>query len=307
MAQDDPHFHWVVVIDDGLPDDIRGELAGVLEPFGPRASLCMQPPGPGGKLVEVARDQLGLDDDQPLLTGRLDDDDAWSTAMVRAVRAHANSWLKRPDRGPGITFTFQDGLEWIMYEMLDIDILMATGERLTHPPAVRDYSLPFIGTSVFVCCPISMGATSMSGAHSRVASHLAKARGFSTEVLPSTRPMWLCCRHKQAGSGIRKAQGGEVGTNLVELASQFGLDEEGVEHYLDHAHEHEYTLLKAPLDKKGKINRDLRQVVQRINDPSSSADELEQLKRHKGHLVAEMTQLEYDVLGNPDSIQSNDD
>jgi hypothetical protein len=141
-AQSDQHFHWVVQVDDRLPDDIRNDLTDVLAPFGSRGILWKRPNHGPGSLADVARERLQLNDnDSLLLTGRLDDDDAWSTEMVHAVRRHVAAWLGKADRAPGLTFTFQDGLEWVMYEMVDVERL-EKGERVVHLPAIRKYGSP---------------------------------------------------------------------------------------------------------------------------------------------------------------------
>lgn len=302
MAQDDQRFHWVVLVDDGLPADIRERLTDILAPFGSQAFLSKRPNHGPGSLIEVARDRLGLANDQVLLTGRLDDDDAWSVSMVGAVRRHTCSWLERSRRAPGLTFTFQDGLEWVMYEMVDVERLMESGERLVHPPSIRHYSLPFIGTSVFVCCPLSEGGTSMSGSHARVAQRLGASKGFETEILPTSQPMWLCCRHKQAGSTIRKARGEELQLSLRDLARDFGLDQAKVQRYLDDADNHQYTLLKTPLTKKAELVHEWLQIKKQIDDSTTlEASALQALEQRQEDLTSEMSRLEDGVLGNPEA------
>ncbi len=299
-AQSDQRFYWAILVDDGLPDDIRDNLKDVLAPFGNRGFLWNRFHHGPHSLIEAARKRLRVSDSDLLLSGRLDDDDAWSTAMVGAVRNHVGAWLAKPRRHPGLTFTFQDGLEWVMYEMVDVERLMDRDERVVHPPSIRKYSLPFIGTSVFVCSPLAMGGTSMSGSHSKVAANLNAAKGFATEILSTEKPMWLCCRHKQAGSGIRKAQGDEVALGLEDLAHQFGLDAEGVRHYLDHAKEHRYTLLKAPLTKKAELMREWLQTKRQLTHMRSKSADIPRLEEKLEALTDAMAQLENHVLGDPD-------
>jgi hypothetical protein len=247
MSQQDQNFHWVILIDDGLPHDICEDLEDLISPLGERASLYRRKHENPASLVEVAEDRLQLDDSSFLLTGRIDDDDAWSVTMVEAVRKRVASWLEQSDRAPVLSLTFQDGLEWVMYEMLDVEKLMDRGERFVHAPAIRRYSFPFLGMSVFVCSRLSDGMTAMAGPHQRVAERLSSKKGFATEVIPTNSPMWLCCRHKQTGSGIRNAQGAMIDLTLNELTTQFGLDHPGVQSYLDRADEYQYNLVKAPL------------------------------------------------------------
>ena len=75
LAQQDQSFTWVLLVDDGLPDDIRGELKEILHPFGDWAVLCQRTIHTSQALVEVAVDR-GISGRSPyLLTARIDDDD----------------------------------------------------------------------------------------------------------------------------------------------------------------------------------------------------------------------------------------
>lgn len=303
LAQSDQRFHWIVLVDDGLPDDIRSRLEDLLRPFGQRGWLYQRKRHSPETLVQLAEDRVLSAQDRYLLTGRLDDDDAWATDMVGAVRVRAASWLAGDEPSPGLSFTFQDGLEWIMYDMLDVERMLSHQERLILASAIRRYSLPFIGTSVFVCSELSARATAMSGAHSRVAENLAARKGFATDVIKTEAPMWLCCRHKQAGSGIRKAQGPEAQLTLKDLAAQFGLDERKVQYYLDQADKYQYTIVKSPLTKKHDLIREWLRVTEQLQDPAVSAAERSDLQRRQDELAGEMTRLEENVLGDPGKIQ----
>jgi Putative rhamnosyl transferase len=300
MAQQDQSFNWVVLVDDGLPSDIRKELDKMLRPFRNRAFLSTRVFHTPESLVEEGRRISGKS--PYLLTARIDDDDAWNTDMVRAVRGKVSSWLKQPNRGPGLSFTFQDGLEWIMYEMYDVHTLRDSGERTVHSSAIRRFQLPFMSMSVFVCSLFSDGATAMSGAHSRVAENLSSTKGFATEVITTDSPMWLHCRHKQASSGIRKASGEEVHPSLRDLAAHFGIDDLKVKSYLDHAAEHEYALVKEPIGRKRKILFDLMLVDRDIKNPATTAADLAHLRQVKEELTDKLTRLEVDVLGNPNDF-----
>jgi len=220
---------------------------------------------------------------------------------VGAARRRAASWLEREDRAPGLSFTFQDGLEWIMYEMLDVDKALNQGERFLHAPTVRHYRSPFISMSVFVCSPVSKGLTAM-GAHSRVGERLKEQAGFASEVIPTEVPMWLCCRHKQAGSAIGKAQGREERLALRDLAGRFGLDEGRVQSYLDKADDYPYVMVKSLVSKKSPISRRLWKVSHEIEDPTTAVLRLPELLREKERLSTEMSRLEDNLLGDPEGL-----
>jgi len=301
MSQEDQRFHWVILIDDGLPGDIHGQLEAVISPFGERAFLHQSRRRSAVSLAAIAAERglPGVGD--YLLTGRIDDDDAWATSMVRAARQRAESWLEQEDRAPGLSFTFSEGLEWVMYEMLDVETLQDHGERFVHTPAIRHFSLPFISMSVFVCSHVSDGGTAM-GAHSRVGERLEAEKGFATDVIWTKSPMWLCSRHKQAGSAIRKAQGPEVQLSLCELAARFGIDEKAVQRYLDEADNHQYMLVKGLVGKRLALLREWAEVCQEIEDPATAAARLPRLCRERERLSGEVLRLEENVLGDPGEL-----
>jgi Putative rhamnosyl transferase len=302
LAQHDQNFCWAVLIDEGLPDTVKTELEYVLAPFGERAFLYQQSIHTPRTHLELARDCEISDGDSYLLTGRIDDDDAWSTTMVGEVRRRIALWLSQPNHAPGLSLTFQDGLEWIMYPMLDVEKLLGSGKRVLHEAGVRQYRMPFIGMSVFVCSQLSDGGTAMAGSHSRIAEGLSKTKGFAIETVSTDVPMWLCCRHKQVGSGIDKAQGPSIGLTIPELAGQFGLDELKVQNYLDHADEHQYTLVKTPITTKYELGRELIQIDQEIKTQAVTPKRLLELQQKKKELTTRFTQLEVDVLGDPETL-----
>lgn len=304
LAQSDQGFRWVVLVDPELPDDIGRRLQGLLRPFGGRAQLCRCRHRIPEILVGIAKDRMLPGQDRYLLTGRLDDDDAWSTRMVAAVRGRAAKWIAGRDRSPGLSFTFQDGLEWVMCEMVDVEKLLDHKERVVHAPAIRRYSQPFVGMSVFVCSELSAGGTAMAGSHSLVADQLRARKGFETDILDSESPMWLYCRHKQAGSGIQKAQGAEVQLTLEDLAARFGLDRGNVRDYLDHSDSYRYLMDKDSFTKRRRISRECLRLSRELEGPTVSAAERSDLERRRGQLGEQMARLEVEFLGDPEEIEA---
>lgn len=302
LAQSDQSFHWAVLIDDGLPEAIEAELERVLEPFGKRAFLYRQPFHTADTFVRLARDREISEAGSYLLTARIDDDDAWSVRMVGEVRRRIARWLEQPGHAPGLSLTFQDGLEWIMHPLLDVGQALSTGERYMHAPEIRNCRMPFIGMSVFVCSLLSDGATAMSGEHSGVAQRLRETKGFATDIVSTESPMWLYCRHKQSGTGIRKAEGPGVSLTVSELSLQFGLDERKVQNYLDHADDHQYALVRNPVATKHKLFAELFRINEEIRAPAVGSDRLTELRQRKEVLAAEIAQLEVDVLGDPEAL-----
>ena len=89
---------------------------------------------------------------------------------------------------------------------------------------------------------------------------------------------------------------------LKDLVAQFGLDERGVQSYLDHANDHQYTLVKAPLTRKGEIIAEWFRVSRQIKDPATPSMRLANLHQKRERLVVEMTRLEQNVLGDPEAL-----
>lgn len=299
LAQTDQHFDWHILIDDTLPADLRTALESVIAPFGHRATIEAQPLHRSHTLVQRAISTPRLSNSDYLLTARIDDDDAWSIHMVQAVRQEIATWLSTPQRAPGLSLSYQDGLEWIMYRMLEIGALQNRNKRIWQDAAIRKYRLPFIGMSVFVCAPFSEVATAMGDGHSRVADTLSRQKGYAKTIISTEAPMWLCCRHKQAGSAIKKARGDFVTIDLTQLAAQFGINNQLTQRYIDHADDYAYSIVKEPIAKKYGLIADLRQIDAELAKPDNSMERRKRLLEQQGAVRTELDRLETDVLGMP--------
>ena len=302
LAQQDQHFNWVILVDQSLPDDIRCGLEEMLKPFGGRA-LLQSHRGPVS-WVNIAREHELSEGHRYLLTGRIDDDDAWSTSVIDVVRKRAAAWLGRPGRARGLGILFPHGLEWIMYEMLDVDRLQQRGEHLVYSPAVRTYQAPAISANMFACTRFVDPVTVM-GPESDHARRLIKRVKSDGETVQTKMPMWLCCRHKQNGSGVRKADGPELNLSLAELAEQFGLDTRRVQAYLDSADKHQYAIERSPTNRKAALAGELVDLAERIDTCSAGSAEMLQLRRRQEELKAEIDKLEVNILGDPESLIGN--
>lgn len=300
LAQDDQRFEWVVFVDSGLPSTVRDELAKVLARFNGRAYTDPNGHEPDN-LLAIARNRELVGDDGYLLTGRIDDDDAWDRGTISAVRRHLASWQERCDSSHGYGMTFETGFVWIMYDMLDVDHLQKRGASVIRQAAVRPYSYPFTSISGFVYSPMSDGLTSISAGHPKLPELLAE-RKFSVESIATDRPMWLYCRHKQTTSPIRRAEEVDsVDVALAELAEQFGIDAAKVNQYTMSIDRHGYSRI-GHWEHRSELRAALKAMNQKMADPLVSESEVAELKGKSAKLSGELESLSENVMCRPDEI-----
>jgi hypothetical protein len=298
LAQDDQEFEWAIFASVGLPEDIRRRLEELLAPFGGRAFIDLNGHSPKN-LLAIAVDRGLVSPSGHVLTGRIDDDDAWARNTVDAVRARTSAWLERGKAEPGFGLTFENGLVWVMYEMLDVARLQSKGDDVARRPSLRPYSYPFTSISGFVCSPLSDAVTPIGGSHKDVPKHLAAA-GFGIEVVSNEDPMWLYCRHKQSDSALeRSTEGGESEIEIGRLSQRFGIDEVKVLDYIARTGEYGYSKRKRIFERRGELRAALRETQELIAAPTASAAELANLRQKASSLQREHAQLGENLIVRP--------
>jgi Putative rhamnosyl transferase len=295
LAQSDDHFRWALLIDEDLSPDLLDALKVTLAPFGERALVYAGHRFDTTNALAIARDAGVVSDDQLVLTGLIDDDDAWSRGVVGAVRGRCDRWLKDGGMAPGLGISFEYGLEWVMYDMLDVDRLWKGGE-LEREATIRTYSFPFLGTSVFVLSRLPDQVSAVSAGHSRMGDFLA-GRGYDVDVVSTDRPMWLCCRHKQTGSTIQKSRGEDLEMSVAELAVDFGIDEARTAHYLANVDEYGYSVVKRLWRHRHKCEAQLREVRKQLRQPKTEDSEASRLKEREAQLEEDLTRMTDGVVG----------
>jgi hypothetical protein len=296
MAQHDQNFLWAVFVDPDMPATARATLERILAPFEGRAFL---EPGRGhmaSRLLDLARERGATDAAGRALTGRIDDDDAWSRRVVGMARDRAGAWIGGRRQALGVGFTFERGLEWVMYDMVDVDLLQRKGEKVSREATVRPYTFPFLGTSVFVLSSAAASVSAMSAGHARMGEVLAE-KGFDVDVIGAERPMWLYCRHKQAESSIQKARSVGVEMTLADLAREFGIDEGRTARYLADAGSYGYAVVKRIKRFRQPLERELEQVKRQLDDPATADAQRAGLQRRSAELTAEVLQMSENVVG----------
>lgn len=295
LSQSDQTLHWVWFVDGDLTAEIREKLEEMLSPFSGRAFLDSGRHAQT-RLLQLAQDRDLVDRSGRVLTARIDDDDAWNIDTVRHVRRKVTNWKHRGTGAKGLGITFDHGLEWVMYDMLDIDRLQQKGRRVVHPAAIRNYTYRFHSMSVHVYAPVADGITAMKGSHSRMSETLSQC-GYAVDIVSTDQPMWLYCRHKQIDSSVKKARGRVEDLTLRDLAERFGIDEGRTAAYLKGASNYGYATLKRPPAEFGRINRKIAEVRRRRK--IASGNDATRLKEEEQRLRDQLFRLSESIVGEP--------
>lgn len=295
LAQSDQNFRWVLFVDHDLDPDVRVALEEILAPFEGRAVLHSERAYKTPTVLALAQEFAAVTADY-VLTGRIDDDDAWNVQTVEMVRDRVASWLRSDCDLPGLGLTYENGVEWIMYDMVDVDMLNNKGCMVKRGATVRAYTFPFLGTSVFVLSRSSSRMCAISAGHSNM-SRFLRERDYDVEVLSTQRPMWLYCRHKQADSSLQKAEGDTVEMTLADLATEFGLNEERTACYLANAETYGYGLIKRIKRYRPGLERERDEICGQLgNLPLGDAREND-LRKREAQLTAEIAEMSKGVVG----------
>jgi hypothetical protein len=292
-AQTRSDFRWAVMVDPTIDADIRFRLERIVA-AAPGGAVIDDTPYKANGLVTLSQ-RWGLERDGRILTGRLDDDDALHRETVARVYDHAERWLSNaaPDRS--LALTFRHGLEWIMYDM--VDVLKEQRWDIANPrqQGIRRYDYPFLGTSVFVLAKADSGLTALSKAHSDFQT-FAGDRGVEV-VIDETPDMWLYARHKQTDSTLQKAHTDLMPVDYDTLESQFGVSAAKVLAYVENADRFLYVIEKKIMRRRGDVKGEIRRVTVELRNKGLSAVEREGLESELRGLEAELAHLHEAMVG----------
>jgi hypothetical protein len=282
-------FVWAVFVDPGLTAPVRAALERIIAPAGRPIVYDAGPYNTRSTLALI--EQLDLSRFHYHLTARIDDDDAWSRDTVERVRAVAGEWLDRhaASRHPGMALTFAHGLEWLMYDMIDVD-KRARGEHVVRRQSLRPFSLPWHSMSVFVMTDLGSRLTALSGSHSRIAETL-RANGLDLIVRDDESDTWLYARHKQAVSSLQKSSAPARHSNLAELEARFGIDAALVDRYIAAADSFGYAVEKRTIWRRTALKREVQEIADRLADPSLSAEESMRLAQQRADRLGELDRI----------------
>ena len=237
LGQSDPNFVWVLFIDREIPSSARRVLMESLEPFHDRVMIL--------EGVAYARDAVNNILNQYAsggfyISSRLDDDDALHPTTIARIRGSARDFIVGSDHSKSMALTYPKGLEWVMYDMVDV-WKRAARKDLIERSFVREYIRPFLGTSCIMISPVALGHSFFDISHA-TAGLDSDVSNCDIVQADTQDYMWLYCRHKQADSGIVKAKdGARVPMDTHALCQYFNLDEQGVLDYIAKAGEYAYV------------------------------------------------------------------
>lgn len=298
LAQDDQEFEWGIFVGHDLPEDARQGLEEIIAPFDGRAFIDSHGHTPSN-LLKLAVERHLLHSSGYVLTGRVDDDDAWAKTTVQRVRTYTANWLSGKPSAPGFGLTFENGLVWVMYDMLDVERLQSIGDRAVRRTSLRSYTCPWISISEFVCSPLSIGMTPIKGSHSRVPEELA-AEGFEVHVIANSEPMWLYCRHKQTDSAIERATpDDELEASIDDLRLAFGIDDVRTRNYIEQAGRYGYAKKKRLFDKRGELRNAFTDAEGKATNSAANEIELASLVEKASRRREEWAQLGHDLIASP--------
>lgn len=298
MAQEDQNFHWVLLVDRDLPSKARSALEDTLAPFDGRAFLHTQHGLSSASLLALVEERGLIDRDGYILTGRIDDDDAWHKTTVGEVRRRVARWLDSKEDRRGFCMTFDDGLVWIMYDMTDVDQMRRQGVTVTHKAAMRPFTSSFTSMSGFVCSHAADKMTSYSSKHSGLPG-LLEDKGFAVEIVSTVEPMWLYTRHKQAaGSANKGSATAELNMGIDALSDRFGIDVACTHRYLTDADSYGYRQFN-PLKRRGAYRTLLLKLEHNISAAKANGRPTAQLEHEKARLLDKQThELEHIIEKN---------
>jgi hypothetical protein len=296
LAQDDQFFDWAIFVDGGLPPAVRDALEHTLSPFQGRA-LLTERQYRSKDIMALAEDRGLVEPMGYVLTGGLDDDDAWERSTIRLVRGRVGSWLQDRSGTSGVGITFKDGLIWVMYDQVDFGHLRRTRQVLTRRGAVYPFTFDFNTTSGFLCSRLSDGVTPASTHHPKM-TNLLTGRGFELATVSTDTPMWLYCRHKQSTSVFLPPEaGGKQNLTLADLAAMFGIDERRTAAYLSEATTFGYNLARNSPSLRLRVERELGRKEEEIEDLQPGAERAAQLRRERAELEEKLCRLRDQMIG----------
>jgi putative rhamnosyltransferase len=295
LSQEDQNFEWVLRVDSKFLDSIRGELAEILSPFEGRAHIC---PNHHRALLNLAEERDLVGRQGHLLVGRIDDDDAWERHTVGEVRERVGNWeAERPDaRGYGLTF--ESGLVWMMYDMIELDQSRRKGAKVICKAAVRSYRYPFTSISGYTYSTASHALNVLATGHAEVPD-LMKDRGYTIDVIGTDHPMWLYCRHKQADSSAERGEGPDLDRSVADLEAMFGIDGTQTRRYIASQNQYGYCNVMQKFDLRGKLVREMRDIDRRRSMLDLDAEEAARLNEMRGRVSVELKELAETVISSP--------
>lgn len=255
-AQSNQEFSWLFFVGRKPIPWVTERLSFLLQRFGQRAKLIYETPNVG-IINEYSRNRA----QDHAVIANIDDDDAWHKEVVSQALADAASFLNGGHNK--VAFTYPDGYEWLVTDIIDLDALNKTGRLVVRKQSCFPYRRPFHSMSCFTLAPTGECFEGFFSLHS---SKGEIARSFNYEVQELDYPAgkaWLYARHQQADSAVHKAWANPPAPVSIEyLEEEFGIDKARVEDYQQKARNLPYSLKRThKLADKRKLTFTIEQLI----------------------------------------------
>lgn len=280
-AQTSKSFVWVIFTDREMPGAARDALDAAVAKLGALAVIL------AGVSYDRASLSRCLDEfcDQSLMrvSCRLDDDDALHPETVERIIVAAREFASRQGGKPNLALTFPRGLEWVMYDMVDVS-KRAGGRDHVERAMLYEFVRPFIGTSCIMISRPGSTRTFFDISHSEAGLEEGVV-DCEVSVRDTQEFMWLYSRHKQADSGIVKARTRKVvSMTNDDLCRYFRLDGDGIAAYRAVAQRYSYVVEKKSMKARMALQREKLRLQ---DDVSSSVEQIAQVEAELARLSGE--------------------
>lgn len=298
LAQTNRNFTWAIFIDADMPGPARAKLEEMVAPFGDKVVLHTQGLMRNNTVAALAR-TLGLvSAEGMMLTGRIDDDDAYDVETVQTVYDLCEGRLQDGTPLDAMVITFDYGIEWVMYDIYDIDMRSNRGVDLVRKAAIRPYRATFQGDSVFMLSRAETNVTCFAAGHGQMKKYMDE-HGYEIRVVSPERPMWLYSRHKQVSTALVHGLVEPLKLTTADLSRMFGINQAGVDRYIEIAGEYEYLL-----EKRTEHRRNVaRKALAEFDSAHAGTTLTPDLEEQRRQLANEVAKLSTSLLGSVEEFQ----
>lgn len=299
LSQTNRNFTWVIFVDPDMPAVARAQLEHIIAPFGSKAVLYTETPLKNVSVAAVAR-KLGLVSPEGImLTGRIDDDDAFAIETMQQVYDICAERLAAPEPLRAMAVTFDYGIEWVMYDIYDVDMKNNRGRDVVRKAEVRPFHSIFMGDSVFMLSRAETGVTCFATGHGKIRDYMTE-NGYEVRVVSPDRPMWLYSRHKQVSTNLVHGIVTPLDLTIEDLGRMFGLDVAGVKAYIATADQYAYLLEKRTEHRRNVAIKALRDFDRAQAGAPLTPEQAEERRR----MAAEVEKLSSSLLGSVEELKA---
>ncbi|MBL1377760.1 glycosyltransferase [Zobellella iuensis] len=246
--QTDTNFTWIIFIGEKFIDSINARLTDLLA--GSQFKYEIVKDRQCNETIKNAIAKHATND--YIISGRIDDDDAWSINHINEIKQTCLSLIKKGKENFG--FSYEDGVEWLYTDLIDITKLHNDGQRIVRKEGCYPYNCPFHSMSSFVLVKKGTEFPFFNRIHGTRGDILLEYN-FGKYTFKTEKPSWLYFRHQQTNSSTHKAHKmPKLDISLQSLCSTFGLNLEKVEDLISDASNIKYPMKKRRHGDENKGN-----------------------------------------------------